>query len=254
MAIAQRLVNKLKRRRKAANKNRGFRRQDKIDRKDEVLADSPGVFKYLRGIQRRQDANFGQQLQPGRDDKPGKEKLVLADLQALDLSLGNDLPAVAAFFEGQVAGMTEDVRIEADNAGVVGNSILLQFDGLDDIDAVLAAWNLANPANTATLVSGDGTQIPDNLEEIQLAGGADAVAVDDALEVVVATGMAREVGVQPGDVIRILAGALKGFEVSVLTVDLDTDTLVCELPAELPASENSTPVKIQISGTKTSFK
>lgn len=88
-------------------------------------------------------------------------------------------PAVAAEFSGQVAGMTTDVTITADNDGTAGNSILLQFDGLDDIDTVLAAWNLANPGNTASL-TGDGSQIPDNGEEIQLAGGAAAVPDSDA--------------------------------------------------------------------------
>jgi len=87
-------------------------------------------------------------------------------------------PAVAASFEGQVAGMTTDVTITADVAGVDGNDILLAFDGIADIDAVLAAWNLANPENTASLTDGDGSQIPDDLEEIQLADGADATFED----------------------------------------------------------------------------
>ena len=89
-----------------------------------------------------------------------------------------DEPAVAASFIGQVVGMTTDVTIEADVPGADGNDILLAFDGIADIDAVLAAWNLANPANTATLTDGDGSQIPDDLEEIQLADGADTVYID----------------------------------------------------------------------------
>ena len=78
MGKARALVNKLKRRRKNANSNRGFRQQDKIDRKDEVLAGSRGAYKFLRGIQRRLDKNFGQQLQPSAEFKPGKEMLVEA--------------------------------------------------------------------------------------------------------------------------------------------------------------------------------
>jgi len=253
MAIARALVNKLKRRRKSANQNRGFRTQDKIDKKDEVLADSPAAYKYLRGIQRRQDANFGQQLQPTRDDKPGKEMLVLADLAALDNTVDNDIAAETAFFEGQVAGMITDVRIEADDAGADGNDVLLEFDGLDDIDTVLAAWNIANPTKTATLVSGDGSQVPDNLEEIQLAGGADAIPVDDALEVTLSSGMARAVGVQPGDVVLVLAGALKGQQLTVTSVDLNTDVLETELLGELASPESDVAIKIQISGTKKSF-
>jgi len=96
---------------------------------------------------------------------------------------GNEVagsPAVSASFDGQVAGMNTDVQIEADNEGEDGNDIILSFDGSDDIDTVLAAWNIANPANTATLASGDGSQIPDNLEQIQLADGADEVLASDA--------------------------------------------------------------------------
>jgi hypothetical protein len=110
------------------------------------------------------------------------DRLEKADTILKAIADGNEVdgsPAITASFEGQVAGMTTDVIIEADSAGVVGNSIVLDFDGLDDIDTVLAAWNLANPANTATLI-GDGSQIPDNLEQIQLAGGAAEVLASDA--------------------------------------------------------------------------
>lgn len=87
---------------------------------------------------------------------------------------GNEVAAVAASFSGQVAGMTTDVTIGADNAGTAGNSISLAFDGIGDIDAALATWNAANPGNTATLISGNGSQVPGNLETIDLAGGAAA--------------------------------------------------------------------------------
>jgi transcription antitermination factor NusG len=161
MAIAQRLVNKLKRRRKAANKNRGFGRQDKIDRKDEVLADSPGVFKYLRGIQRRQDRNFGQQMQPSAEYKPDKQLLAVVDLDLLD---------------------TPD-RIEATFA-------------------------------TAALV--------------------------------------EAIGVQVGDVVKVLSGVLKGRELAVTAVAANVVTLEADL--DLVSPETDVPVKVQISGTKTSFK
>jgi hypothetical protein len=67
--------------------------------------------------------------------------------------------------------MSTNVFIRAVNVGTAGNSITLTFDGVDDIDTVLAAWNTANTSNTAELVSGDGSQIPDDLEEITLSGG-----------------------------------------------------------------------------------
>ena len=78
---------------------------------------------------------------------------------------------IKASYNDQVAGMTANVFIRANNAGTAGNSITLTFDGVDDIDTVLEAWNAANTSNTAELVSGDGSQVPDDLEEITLSGG-----------------------------------------------------------------------------------
>ena len=81
-----------------------------------------------------------------------------------------------AQYNDQVSGMTENVFIRADTAGTAGNSITLAFNGTDDIDTVLAAWNSANPSNQATLISGDNGQVPDNGEEIVLSGGISAGA------------------------------------------------------------------------------
>ena len=78
---------------------------------------------------------------------------------------------IKASYNGQVLGMSTNVLIRAVNAGTAGNSITLAFDGVDDIDTVLAAWNAANTSNTAGLVLGDGSQVPDNGEEIALSGG-----------------------------------------------------------------------------------
>jgi hypothetical protein len=76
-----------------------------------------------------------------------------------------------AYFAGQVGGMTTYVIIRAANDGTAGNSILLSFDGVDDIDTVLSDWNTANSSNTATIETGDGSQVPDNGESITLGGG-----------------------------------------------------------------------------------
>jgi hypothetical protein len=78
---------------------------------------------------------------------------------------------IKASFNDQVAGMSTNVFIRAINAGTAGNSITLAFDGVDDIDTVLAAWNAANTSNTAEIVSGDDTQVPDDLETLTLSGG-----------------------------------------------------------------------------------
>lgn len=80
-----------------------------------------------------------------------------------------EVPATFAQFDGQVAGMTTDVVIDADVAGVAGN-VTLVADSISDIDALIAAWNIANVGNELTLTSGDGTQVP--TADIVLAGGA----------------------------------------------------------------------------------
>jgi len=84
-------------------------------------------------------------------------------------------PAIQAEFDGQVSGMTEDVLIRAINAGVAGNSVTLNFDGVKTISEAIDDWNDLNPLNEILLISGDGDQIPDNGESITLAGGADAI-------------------------------------------------------------------------------
>lgn len=88
---------------------------------------------------------------------------------------GNTTPAVAASYNDQVAGMTTNVELEANEAGVIGNSIVLTFDGVIDIAAAIVAWNAANPENEVSLVAGDDTQVPNSGEEIVLAGGVDAL-------------------------------------------------------------------------------
>jgi hypothetical protein len=86
-------------------------------------------------------------------------------------------PAVAASYTGSGDNGTfsEEVTITANTAGTAGNSITLTFDGVDDVDTVLSAWNAANPSNQATLDSGDGGQVPDDGDSLQLSGGVAAI-------------------------------------------------------------------------------
>jgi hypothetical protein len=78
-----------------------------------------------------------------------------------------------AIFKGQVAGMTTDVFIGAVTAGTAGDNIELNFDGVDSINTVIGAWNAANTSNTAELVSGNGSQVPNSGEQIVLLGGTE---------------------------------------------------------------------------------
>lgn len=78
-------------------------------------------------------------------------------------------PATASF-TGQVAGMTTNVTITANNPGAAGN-ITLTADSVTSISGLITAWNLANPTNQVTLTSGNGAQVP--TANIVLSGGSD---------------------------------------------------------------------------------
>jgi len=58
------------------------------------------------------------------------------------------------------AGATHDgVEFTADVKGTIGNSIVLNFNGIDDLATVLAAWNTPNPNNTVSADTTDLTQV-----------------------------------------------------------------------------------------------
>lgn len=100
------LVNKLKRRKLYINKFQGSRPKDKMDKKDEILADSPKSFKLIRGIERRLDNDFGLEKLPS-PEKLGKEKLlVINDVDRFDFDPG--------------APTDFGIRIQMDNAEVLG--------------------------------------------------------------------------------------------------------------------------------------
>jgi hypothetical protein len=89
-------------------------------------------------------------------DKANRTKLVL------DMS---ELPAQKAYIE------IETVKIIADNAGAIGNSIVLPFNGVDDLDTVVGNWNTSNPSNTVSH-NGIGDEIFNG--NLRLWGGLDA--------------------------------------------------------------------------------
>lgn len=60
---------------------------------------------------------------------------------------------------GTIAGTATAVKITANNVGASG-SVTLTFNGSSTINSVISAWNAANPANTLSLTSGNGSQTP----------------------------------------------------------------------------------------------
>lgn len=78
---------------------------------------------------------------------------------------------IAASFLGPVAGVTGVVEITANSGGTEGNSVLLTGDGVKDLQTLVNEWNLSDPIVSITLISVNGSDIPDPGEEIQLTGG-----------------------------------------------------------------------------------
>jgi len=66
-------------------------------------------------------------------------------------------------------------EIVADNPGTIGNSIIILLPGGPTVDAQVAAWNAANPTNTATLTYTLGAGYTGNTPPIiNLAGGSNS--------------------------------------------------------------------------------
>jgi hypothetical protein len=66
----------------------------------------------------------------------------------------------------------DGVTFIAQNGGAQGNSITLNFNGVDDIDTVVNAWNTANPSNLVTH-NGNGTDVL-SAETVVLSNGYDS--------------------------------------------------------------------------------
>lgn len=124
---------------------------------------------------------------------PDKYIVVLYGIEAqsgvpLTVNTANLLPTTPGtpdFFTGQVSGMTTDVTVTADNDGTSG--IVLNFDGSLTITLAISDWNTANPLNTCTLTSGDGSQIPANKAKITLADGTPASLITVTLKDILGT-------------------------------------------------------------------
>ena len=77
----------------------------------------------------------------------------------------------------------DNITFTADTEGAIGNSILLVFNGIDDVDTIVANWNTTNPLNTVSH-SGVGDEVIAS-QSLDLYGGVDAyskiVNIDERL-------------------------------------------------------------------------
>lgn len=94
----------------------------------------------------------------------------------------NSILALTSELTGGVAatGTHEGVTFTADEEGTAGNAIELVFNGVDDIDTVVDAWNTANPGNPVSH-DGTGTDVL-GATTLQLSGGLDATAPVNILD------------------------------------------------------------------------
>lgn len=84
---------------------------------------------------------------------------------------------VKASINEAIPGVTGNLHIEADVGGTLGNSVSMVSDGIDDVNTIVANWNAANPNNTVTLISANGTDVP-AVGNIELSGGLQKLPPD----------------------------------------------------------------------------
>ena len=82
---------------------------------------------------------------------------IIAEFRKSDMSILS-LSTAGVFATTSHTNGTDTVIFTADTIGVVGNSISLVFDGIDDVATVVGAWNTANPGNTVSH-DGAGTEV-----------------------------------------------------------------------------------------------
>lgn len=95
---------------------------------------------------------------------------------------------IAASFDAAVSGVTGNVELSADITGTIGNSILLSGDGAKTLNTLVSDWNTANPSNTVTLDSANGTDVPAGATSMQLAGGLQKLPPDGTPSYIVSHG------------------------------------------------------------------
>jgi len=95
---------------------------------------------------------------------------------------GTQIPSagVAAAYTGvgTPTGLSTPVTITANTAGINGDSIELLADGVLNVNQLIANWNIADPSNTISLTSGNGSQIPTFGTTFTLVGGTDPGEID----------------------------------------------------------------------------
>ncbi len=82
---------------------------------------------------------------------------------------------------GTTGGAGVQVILSADNRGVAGNDIHLDFDGAHSINDLILAWNIGHASNALSISdSGTGDQVPATGQIFTLVGGTSTTNTDGA--------------------------------------------------------------------------
>ena len=98
------------------------------------------------------------QRQVWSDDPAIARENISSAIASNVVTVSQAVSAVAALYSGEPTGATSAIVLTANTPGSNGN-VQLVFDGTSSINAILAAWNAANPSNQISLTTGDGTQV-----------------------------------------------------------------------------------------------
>lgn len=251
---ALKLQQKLARREKqiqqaAAN----FDRVNKINKREEVLEDSPKALKLMRGVERRLDADFG--LEALGKEPPlsvlAEADAIRFDFGVLDFGIKLSLPNSPGDPEEADIQCVADVSSSLNNKYFIWNSPAQEYyfwfnvdgagadpmlpnmlgvevaisenDIADDVAAALQAAMDAQSDISATVLldtvsaaNDDAGDVPDVTEGMAPTGFLFSVTQQGTDDDII---LFSELGIQPGDKILFLEGALKGKYLEVVSIE-----------------------------------
>lgn len=121
MGIQRKSMNKMTALEKRVRKDQRGRTHDKMDQREEVMADSPAVLKLMRGSQRRLDSDWGK-------DAVGREPRLAAEFEASQLERFDFDPGAGTDF-GMKLTMASGL---IDELGIRPGDIVEMRDGTKD--------------------------------------------------------------------------------------------------------------------------
>jgi hypothetical protein len=147
------------------------------------------------------------------------------------------LPTLGAYAEKDYVSVGGTVRFTAMNRGPIGNSISLVFDGTDDVDTVVDAWNLAHSTNQVGFSQQTGDFVPDAGTATLIGGGVGCLAETGKIYVTLDNGkiwrysgtIYVEIVASPGSTDLITEGVVNLF----FTEERVLDTLLDDINDEL---------------------